>query len=143
MVVPAGNPDDIEGLSDLVDRDLRFINRGTNSGLRTTLGNAVADLAEERGTTRHDLVESISGFDLTVKAHESPARKVAAGAADAGVGLRSTAETLGLGFVPLGEEQVRILVNPNREEKQGVEELAAVLDSTLVGVLEGLPGVRP
>ncbi|MFH5800143.1 molybdopterin biosynthesis protein [Haladaptatus sp. CMAA 1911] len=143
LVVPAGNPDDIEGLSDLVDRDLRFVNRGTNSGLRTTLGNAVADLAEERGTTRRDLVESISGFDLTVKAHESPARKVAAGVADAGLGLRSTAEKLDLGFVPLGEERVRILANPNREEKEGVEELVAALDSTLVGVIEGLPGVRP
>jgi putative molybdopterin biosynthesis protein len=78
-----------------------------------------------------------------VKAHESPARKVAAGAADAGLGLRSTAKKLGLGFVPLGEERVRILVNPNRQEKAGVEELAAALDSTLVGILEGLPGSRP
>ncbi|ODR80705.1 molybdopterin biosynthesis protein [Haladaptatus sp. W1] len=143
LIVPPDNPDDIEGLADLVDRDLRFINRGTNSGLRTTLGNAVADLAEERGTTRHELVESISGFELTVKAHESPARKVAAGTADAGLGLRSTADELDLDFVPLGEERVRILVNPNREEKAGVEELAAALDSTLVGVLEGLSGVRP
>ncbi len=143
LVVPAGNPADIGGLADLVERDLRFINRGTDSGLRTTLGNAVADLAEERGTTRHELVESIDGFGLTVKAHESPARKVAAGASDAGLGLRSTAEKLGLGFVPLGEERVRILVNPNREEKEGVKELASMLDSTLVGVLERLPGVRP
>lgn len=143
LVVPSGNPEDIDGLADLVDRDLRFINRGTDSGLRTTLGNEVADLADERDTTRHELVESIDGFELTVKAHESPARKVAAGAADAGLGLRSTAEKLGLGFVSLGEERVRILANPNREEKEGVAELAAAVDSTLVGVLERLPGVHP
>ncbi|WP_458205567.1 molybdopterin biosynthesis protein [Haladaptatus sp. NG-SE-30] len=143
LVVPAGNPDDIEALSDLVDRDLRFVNRGTDSGLRTTLGNALAALADERGTTRHELVESISGFELAAKAHESPARKVAGGEADAGLGLRSTAEKLGLGFVSLGDERVRVLANPERKDKAGVEELAAVLDSELVGVLENLAGVRP
>ncbi|SIR25426.1 molybdopterin molybdochelatase [Haladaptatus litoreus] len=143
LVVPAGNPEEIEGLADLVERDLTFINRGTDSGLRTTLGNAVADLAEERGTTRHELVESISGFEMTVKAHESPARKVAAGFADTGLGLRSTAEKLDLGFVPLGEETVRVLANPARERKDGMAELRAALESELVGVLRDLPGVRP
>ncbi|WP_266078127.1 molybdopterin biosynthesis protein [Haladaptatus caseinilyticus] len=143
LVVPDGNPAEIEGLSDLVERDLRFINRGTDSGLRTTLGNAIADLADERGTTRHELVESISGFELTVKAHESPARKVASGSADAGLGLRATAEQLGLGFVPLGEERVHVLMNPERESKAGVEALADAFDSDLVGILDGLPGVRP
>ncbi|GAA0228671.1 molybdopterin biosynthesis protein [Haladaptatus pallidirubidus] len=143
LVVPAGNPEVIEGLADLVERDLTFVNRGTDSGLRTTLGNAVADLADERGTTRHELVESISGFEMTVKAHESPARKVAAGSSDAGLGLRSTAEKLDLGFVSLGEERVRVLANPARERKDGMEELKNALDSELVGVLGDLPGVRP
>ncbi|WP_227353835.1 molybdopterin biosynthesis protein [Haladaptatus salinisoli] len=143
LVVPAGNPEGIEGLDSLVDRDLRFVNRGTDSGLRTTLGSALADLADERGTTRRELVESVSGFELAAKAHESPARKVAAGDADAGLGLRSTAAKLGLEFVSLGEERVRVLANPERERKEGVEELADALDSELVGVLEGLPGVRP
>ncbi|WP_435154816.1 molybdopterin biosynthesis protein [Haladaptatus sp. DFWS20] len=143
LVVPAGNPEGIEGLEELVERDLRFINRGTDSGLRTTLGNAIADLADERGTTRHELVESVSGFEMTVKAHESPARKVASGSADAGLGLRATAEKLDLGFVSLGEERVRVLTNPNRESKAGVEALGEVLDSDLIGVLDSLPGVRP
>ncbi len=143
LVVPAGNPEDIDGLADLVDRDLRFVNRGTDFGLRTTLGNAVADLADERGTTRHELVESISGFELTVKAHESPARKAASGSADAGLGLRSTAEKLDVGFVQLGEETVRVLANPAREGKAGVEALRDVLGSELVGVLGDLPGFRP
>jgi putative molybdopterin biosynthesis protein len=127
LVVPSGNPEGIEGLGDLVDRDLRFINRTSNSGLRTTLGNAVADLAAERGVERHDLVEAIDGFDAGVRAHESPARRVLAGKADAGLGLRATAETLGMGFVPLGEETVRMLGNPERTGKSGVEALRNVL----------------
>jgi putative molybdopterin biosynthesis protein len=143
VVVPAGNPDDVSELADLVDRDLRLVNRGTDSGLRINLDALVADLADERGATRTELQDAIDGYGLTAKAHESPGRKVAAGAADAGVGLRVTAEKLGLGFVPLGEERVRVLANPERVEKPGVEELAATLDERLVGALDGMAGLSP
>ncbi|WP_276279388.1 molybdopterin biosynthesis protein [Halorussus caseinilyticus] len=140
LVVPAGNPEEVAGLVDLVDRDLRFVNRGSDSGLRTSLGNAVADLADDRGVSRHDLVESIDGFGLAAKAHESPARKVAGEQADAGLGLRATAEKLGLGFVPVGSETVRVLANPDRTEKSGVRELRRALDEELDAVLSELPG---
>jgi putative molybdopterin biosynthesis protein len=139
LVVPAGNPDDVAGLADLVDRDLRFVNRTTASGLRTSLGNAVADLAAERGADRHDLVEAIDGFDAGTRAHESPARRVLAGKADAGLGLRATAERLDAGFVPVGEETVHVLANPDRVGKPGV----ATLREAIAGADEAiadLPG---
>jgi putative molybdopterin biosynthesis protein len=113
----------VSGLADLVDRDLRLVNRGTNSGLRTALDDALADLAADRDATRRDLTDAIDGYELTVKAHESPARKVAAGDADAGLGLRATATKLDLGYVPLGEQSVTVLANPNRTEKDGVQAL--------------------
>ncbi|WP_336343729.1 molybdopterin biosynthesis protein [Halalkalicoccus ordinarius] len=141
LVVPEGNPDGVEGLADLVERDLRFVNRTTDSGLRTTLSNALASVAEERGSTRHKLVESIDGFDLAVRAHESPARKVVAGRADAGLGLRTTAERLGLGFVSLGEERVSVLGNPDRIEKGGMERLREAIDEWSFED-ETLPGYR-
>ncbi|WP_267640558.1 molybdopterin biosynthesis protein [Haloarchaeobius amylolyticus] len=127
LVVPDGNPRNVEGLADLADRDLRFVNRTTDSGLRTSLGNAVADLAEERGEDRHDVVSAIDGFDLSLRAHESPARKVLAGTADAGLGLRSTAVKLDVDFVSLGHQQVQVLANPERVEKSGMQVLEAVL----------------
>jgi putative molybdopterin biosynthesis protein len=140
LVVPEGNPEGVGGLADLVDRELRFVNRGTDSGLRTNLGNALADLADERGTTRHELVEAIDGFELAARAHESPARKVAAGEADAGLGLRATAEKLGLGFVSVGTERVRLVANPERTEKAGVAALATALDERLPAICDELPG---
>jgi molybdenum cofactor synthesis domain-containing protein len=139
LVVPAGNPEDVSGLGDLVDRDLRFVNRTTASGLRTSLGNAVAALAEERGVERHDIVDAIAGFDAGTRAHESPARRVLAGKADAGLGLRATAEKLDLGFVPVGEETVRVLATPDRVGKPGVERFRAVL-ADADDVLAELPG---
>jgi putative molybdopterin biosynthesis protein len=140
LVVPAGNPEEVGDLADLVDRDLRFVNRGSDSGLRTSLGDALADLADERDTSRHDLVESIDGFELSAKAHESPARKVAGGQVDVGLGLRATAEKLGLDFVPVGTETVRVLANPDREGKSGVRELRQTLDEELDDALAELSG---
>ncbi|PSP84730.1 molybdopterin biosynthesis protein [Halobacteriales archaeon QS_1_68_17] len=140
LVVPAGNPDDVTGLADLVDRDLRLINRGTDSGLRRSLDDAFAALADERGTGRRDLTDAVDGYDLTVKAHESPARKVAAGSADAGLGLRTTAVKLDLGFVPVGEEAVRVLANPDRADKPGVEGLRRAIETgdDVFGALAGI-----
>ncbi|SFG54641.1 putative molybdopterin biosynthesis protein [Halopelagius inordinatus] len=127
LVVPPGNPDGVTGLSDLVDQDLRFVNRDTNSGLRASLDDAAAALAEDRGTTRSDLTDDVDGYELGTKASESPARAVVSGSADAGLGLRETAESLDLGFVSLGTEAVRVHANPDRVEKAGVRELERAL----------------
>ncbi|MEF8914827.1 molybdopterin biosynthesis protein [Natronomonas sp.] len=139
LVVPADNPQDVDGLADLVDEDVRFVNRTADAGLRTTLGNAVADLADERGVDRHDIVEAIDGFDFAVRAHESPARKVLAGKADAGLGLRATAEGLGMGFVSCGEEAVRVFAAEDRADKPGVRSLADAVEGA-GSVLADLPG---
>jgi putative molybdopterin biosynthesis protein len=139
LVVPAGNPADVAGLADLVDRELSFVNRTTDSGLRTTLGAAMADLADERGVDRHEVTDAVTGFDLDRRAFESPARMVAAGDADAGLGLRATAADLGLGFVPVGTETVRVLAAPDRTGKDGLSRLEARL-ADFDGYLNGLEG---
>jgi len=141
LVVPPENPEGIEGFGDLVDRDLDFVNRPTSSGLRTSLGDEIADLAEERDATRHAITDRITGFDRTVRAHESPARTVMTGAADVGLGLKATAEAHDLGFVPVNEETVRVLANPDRMEKEGVQALADRLGE-LSPLLDDLAGYR-
>ncbi|ELZ04222.1 molybdopterin biosynthesis protein [Natrialba aegyptia] len=127
LVVRPGNPDEIEGLSDLVDRDLRFVNRTSDSGLRVSLERALAELADDRGAGQHELADSISGYDIGLRAHESPARTVVAGEADAALGLRETADHLSLEFVPLGEQSVRVFANPDRTAKASVRELETAL----------------
>ncbi|MGZ0748302.1 molybdopterin biosynthesis protein [Haloparvum sp. AD34] len=139
LVVPAGNPDDVAGVADLVDGDLRFVNRTTDSGLRTSLATEVAALADARDVDRHALVEAVEGFDLTVRAFESPARRVASGDADVGLGLRATAEKLGLGFVSLGTQDVVVRANPDRVDTAGVTDLETALDD-VGAVVDELPG---
>ncbi|MDB9252040.1 molybdopterin biosynthesis protein [Halorubrum ezzemoulense] len=145
LVVPDGNPEAVTGIADLVDRDLRFRNRPTVSGLRRSLDTALDDLADERDADRRDLAERIDGYERTAKAFESPARAVVAGDADAGLGLRETAERLGCAFVPLGEQSVVVRAAPDRAGREPVAALAAALDGDggrggIDAILADLPG---
>ena len=128
LVVPEGNPASIEGVADLVDRDLRLVNRESGSGLRASFDAAVDALADDRDERGHDLTEAIDGYGLAARAYESPARKVTAGEADAGLGLRATATDLGLGFVALGTQTVDVVAAPDRADKEGVADLGRALD---------------
>ena len=139
LVVPPGNPADATGLDALVDRDLRFVNRSTDSGLRRSLDDALDRLADERSTSRGELTEAIAGYELTVRAFESPARKVITGDADVGLGLRETAERLDCGFVSLGEQSVAVRAAPDRADREAVAQLASALDDP-GDLLDGLAG---
>ena len=138
LVVPRSNPDDVQSLEDLLDRDLAFRNRTSDAGLRTALEAAIETVADERGIDREEAVESVTGDALESRAFESPARAVASGDADVGLGLRATATELGLGFVPLGTQEVRVLANPDRTEKPSVGTLESALSAN--DHLAGLDG---
>jgi len=139
LVVPAGNPLAVSGVADLVDADVTLSNRTGASGLRDAFDDALAELADDRDSDRRTLAERIDGYERETKGTESPARAVLEGDADAGLALRATADRLGLEFVPLGEQSVRALANPERAEKAGVQELAGVLGD-LSAVFDGLAG---
>jgi putative molybdopterin biosynthesis protein len=139
LVVPAGNPLAVSGIGDLVDADVTLSNRTGASGLRDAFDDALAELADERDSDRRTLAESIDGYERETKGTESPARAVLEGNADAGLALRATADRLGLEFVPVGEQTVRALANPERVEKRGVKELADVL-ADVEDVLADLAG---
>jgi molybdenum cofactor synthesis domain-containing protein len=143
LTVPSGNPADVAGVGDLVDSDLRLVNRDRQSGLRASLEAELDAVAERRGVTRGDLVEGIDGFDLTANGYESPPRRVLDGKADAGLGLRTTATALDLGFVPLGQQQVRVQAAPDRTGKPGVRELDRLLsaDGSVDELAAGIDGV--
>ena len=141
LVVAADNPEDVEGLADLVDRDLRFVNRPTGTGLRRGLDDALAELAGERSASREELTDRVDGYTLTRRAFESPVRRVLAGDADAGLGLRETADRLGCGFVPLGEQPVTVRAAADRADREAVASLAAELDADGIDrLLGGLAG---
>ncbi|MFW5973845.1 MAG: molybdopterin biosynthesis protein [Natrialbaceae archaeon] len=142
LVVPNGNPAAVSGLGDLVDEEIRFVNRGLQSGLRVSFDAALDELAEQRATDRGVLTDGIAGYGMTARAYESPPRRVLAGKADAALGLRSTAEKLGLSFVSLGDQDVRVLAAPDRVGKPAVEHLADSLPPD-PDLYDDLAGVAP
>ncbi|WP_284008466.1 molybdopterin biosynthesis protein [Haloarcula pelagica] len=119
----------VSGLDDLVDSDVGFVNREQGSGLRASFDAALDALAADRGEEPATIRHAVDGYELTTKGHESPARRVRSGAADAGLGLASTAVDLDLGFVPLGTETVTVLAHPDRTEKPSVERLRELLET--------------
>ena len=140
LVVPAGNPLGIEGIDSLVDEDRSFVNLDAGSGLRASLEEKLETLADERDTSRQALAADIVGYDLTASGYESPARSVGADDADVGLGLRSTAASLGVGFVTLGTQDVRVLADRDRIEKAAVDSLASEIERI---DHSQFPGVEP
>ena len=128
LVVPPGNPEDVEGLTDLVDGPVRLANRTADSWLRQALEKALEGLASERGVERDALERAIDGYGVTLRGSESPVRAVVRGDADAGLGLAATAEHFECAFVPLGIETVSVYVNEDRREKPGVMRLLEALE---------------
>ncbi|MFB6113568.1 MAG: molybdopterin biosynthesis protein [Halodesulfurarchaeum sp.] len=140
LVVPDGNPEDVSDVEDLIDGDLTFRNRHRNAGLRASFDEVLETIAGERNANRSTLTDAIDGYEFTLRAHESPARRVKSGEADVGLGLRATAVSLDLGFVPVGTETVTVFANESRVDKPGVTALESVLETHLDSVLEELPG---
>jgi molybdate-binding protein len=112
LLVPPGNPRGVESIRDL--DDLRLVRRPTGTGTRTLLDRLLLDAGLEP--------EAISG--PTVELHLDVALAVATGEADAGLGLRSAATPLGLGFVPLSWEPFQVATT--RAQSGG---LAPLLDA--------------
>ncbi len=131
LVVPADGPG-IDGVEHLAAADLTLANLDTDLALRGAFDRALDDAGVSTG--------AVDGYHRALPGIESAARRVAEGAVDAGLGLRQTADRLGLGFVRLGTQSVRLAVAPARQGKSGVNSLARTVDRRLPGLLDETPG---
>ncbi|MHB0874714.1 MAG: substrate-binding domain-containing protein [Anaerolineae bacterium] len=103
LIVAPGNPLRLEGVADLAREGLRPINRNRGSGTRLWLDRR---LREARIQGSH-----VRGYDHEVSMHTELAGVIAAGRADAGVGLQAAAEALALDFVPPAEERFDLVLS--------------------------------
>lgn len=135
LALPAGNPNDVDALSALVDTDLRFANLDDSIPLRHALENTLGEAAADEG--------KIDGYHRELPGIESAARSVAAGRADTGLALRLTAERLDLEFLALGTQELAVVANPDRGQKESVEQLRKSVDDRLPALLAETPGYAP
>jgi putative molybdopterin biosynthesis protein len=122
-MVGAGNPRGIATVDDLARPDVRLANREPGSGARALLDAALA-----RQRIRPD---RIVGYETVVRSHLAAAEAVAAGLADAAVGVRAAAQALGLGFVPLAQERYDLAIPARFFELPSVQALLETLTSPL------------
>lgn len=102
LMVERGNPKGINGLSDIVTKNLSFCNRQRGSGTRILLDFQLKRLGISS--------EKIKGYDREVYTHTAVASAVATGSADAGLGIFAVARALGLDFVPVVEERYDLAI---------------------------------
>ncbi len=111
LMVRPGNPQGLTGLADLARPGVAFVNRQRGSGTRMLLdyrlGQAGLDPA------------AIDGYEKEVGTHMAVAASVAAGAADAGLGVQAAALALGLDFIPVAAEQYDLILNFAADDERG------------------------
>jgi len=96
LMVARGNPLALQSLQDLQRSQARYINRAHGTGTRLVLDELLAQ-AGLQGT-------DLRGYDQTEPSHSAAALAIAAGHADAGLGIELAAHKQGLDFIPLVQE---------------------------------------
>lgn len=123
LMLAPGNPRGIDHVGDLARPEIRIANREPGSGARALLD---AELA------RHGLKpDQVNGHATVVRSHLAAAEAVAAGLADAAVGVRAAALALGLAFLPLAEERYDLAIPERFFELAPVQALLETLTSPL------------
>jgi len=121
LLVPVGNPKGIKSFRDLARPKLRIINRQPGSGTRIYLDQ---ELSRARLNAK-----KISGYDTLVSTHLDVGLRVLRGAADVGLATRTTAQLLGLDFIPLTRERFDMLLPKDRFFTRGIQLLLGIVGS--------------
>ncbi len=133
MMIPRGNPLAISGLSDLIRPGVRFINRQRGSGTRLLLDYLLRKEQIAPG--------QISGYEREEYTHLAVAVSVASGNADVGLGIQAAAASLGLDFIPVGDERYDLCIPADLWETEEILVVREILNdpefSKAVGGLQG------
>lgn len=102
FLVKPGNPKNISGFADLVRRDVTFVNRQAGSGTRMLLDKHLRDSGINPA--------GIAGYEREEYTHMAVASAVLTGLADTGLAVLSSAQALGLDFIPVADERYDIAI---------------------------------
>ena len=97
IMVKKGNPLGISDITDLADGSIRYVNRQRGAGTRVLLDY----MLKEKGIQP----DMIRGYDREMATHMAVAAAVASDSADAGMGILSAANAMGLDFIEVGPEE--------------------------------------
>ena len=121
LIVAAGNPLGLAGIGDLTRADVRYVNRQRGAGTRVLLDHELGRRGLSPG--------AVDGYAREEPTHLAVAAAVAAGRADAGLGIMAAARAFGLDFVPVTQEPYDLVVAPGAMESPLLAPLWALLHS--------------
>lgn len=120
LILPQGNPKNINRLNDLLIPGLRFVNRQSGSGSRVWLD---ANL-RQAGINP----QQITGYQDAKMTHSEVADTIARGKADVGLGLEASAMSYTLDFVLLTRERYDLVIPQNIFESEPIQALITWLE---------------
>lgn len=121
LMLPAGNPKNIQKFSDLAREGISYVNRQKGSGTRILFDY----LCNKEGVYG----KAIYGYDREEFTHTAVAAQIAGGSGDAGMGIWSAAKLYGLEFLPICVEQYDLLIPDSAWDTPMVQKLLEVLRS--------------
>lgn len=125
LIVPPGNPQNIQTLADLLRPDVTFINRQRGSGTRVLLDWELTRLTIDKS--------KIQGYETEEYTHTSVAVAVAGGRASTGLAVKAAALALGLGlgldFIPIATEEYDLAINAHIWNDPRIRNLLEVIKS--------------
>ena len=136
LMVARGNPLKIKSLADIAHRGLRYANRPLGTGTRVLLDDLLAEAQISK--------TSISGYRKSEPSHQAAALAVAAGQADAALGIEAAAAAQRLAFIPLAQERYALVCHREALPTPAVQLLAKQLRSAAwQRELIQIPGYAP
>ena len=133
LIVAAGNPLGLTGIEDLSRPGLRYVNRQHGAGTRVLLDHELR---------RHGVAPGdVAGYQREAHTHLAVAAAVAAGRADAGLGILAAARLFGLDFAPVAQEPYDLVVTRDAYDSDVLAPLWTLLaDDQFRASVEALPG---
>ncbi len=122
LALPPGNPQQVQGLADLAQPGIRWVNRQAGSGTRVWLDAQLQAYQIDAA--------AIPGYEREVTTHMAVAQAVADGTADAGLAIHAAASAYDLDFLPLTQELYQLVVPQPVWETAVCQSLVAAVRSS-------------
>lgn len=135
LILAHGNPKGIERLEDLARPEVTFVNRQRGAGTRVLLDYQLGRLGVSP--------DNIRGYAHEEYTHLAVAAAVAAGQADAALGIQAAAQALELEFVPLYLERYDLVIPRQHYQHPKLTDLLEILrGDEFPAQVAGLAGYR-
>ena len=133
LIVQKGNPLKLKEIKDILEKNVKFVNRQRGSGTRILLDYWL----KNENLNYRDL----KGYDYEVGTHLDVAMAIKNGTAEAGLGIMEAAKITDLDFIPLAKEEYDFLINPEIKNSEKIKEFIKFLKSDfLKKKIESLDG---